>query len=427
MIFFSLVEGQSGVSPVYDRVISVVHLEIVLLLANGGRSLVEEVSVSDDKSLIGDDSVVNVDDGMGMSKGHHHHHKAHKEEEPVLSFDEISEEERILRAECMVFINMMCDYRPSLRTDLRLEQPAPSASAGGSKRDAGAEGGADAAEEEEEPPLKELSESTVSVEILWAGDLQRRYFYMPAVCSYIAKTSMDKLVQFVERSNNESKLKDFIQRLRDMYRECKHQQMLNELGLSSLFNQSNHSRATWLAFYLACAINGLYLGFYNYKGDDDDNSDIDPNVKIAVTVLGVLQIIVAVFGLVLSIVVRSPVVFNKHMEDAEENGTLGDPHTYTYYRSVFRAIRQTACEPMTVYYMGYVAFAVLGTTYNNFFNVLLLLDLVVKNPTCMDVLMAAYLPREALAMAALLGVFVLYIFSFFSVRSYLFGWFGIIL
>jgi hypothetical protein len=105
MIFFSLVEGQSGVSPVYDRVISVVHLEIVLLLANGGRSLVEEVSVSDDKSLIGDDSVVNVDDGMGMSKGHHHHHKAHKEEEPVLSFDEISEEERILRAECMVFIN----------------------------------------------------------------------------------------------------------------------------------------------------------------------------------------------------------------------------------------------------------------------------------------------------------------------------------
>jgi hypothetical protein len=203
---------------------------------------------------------------------------------------------------------------------------------------------------------------------------------MPAVCSYIAKTSMDKLVQFVERSNNESKLKDFIQRLRDMYRECKHQQMLNELGLSSLFNQSNHSRATWLAFYLACAINGLYLGFYNYKGDDDDNSDIDPNVKIAVTVLGVLQIIVAVFGLVLSIVVRSPVVFNKHMEDAEENGTLGDPHTYTYYRSVFRAIRQTACEPMTVYYMGYVAFAVLGTTYNNFFNVLLLLDLVVKNP-----------------------------------------------
>jgi hypothetical protein len=46
-----------------------------------------------------------------------------------------------------------------------------------------------------------------------------RYFYVPAVCKYIAKTSMDRLVANVNRTNNEAKLKDFIERLRHMYGE----------------------------------------------------------------------------------------------------------------------------------------------------------------------------------------------------------------
>jgi hypothetical protein len=221
--------------------------------------------------------------------------------------------------------------------------------------------------------------------------------------------------------------------------------------LSPIFNQLNHSRATWCTFLLACAINILYLCFFNYRGYDDNNTDIDASVEIVITALSIMQLVIACFTLVLSLVVRSPVVFAAQFEEVCEafekklqqrassvtssgaNDSSVNPPTnikahvnglsvlgYVWYACVsgphVQAIIYTALEPMTIYYMGYVCFAALGLTYNNFFNCLLLLDLIVKNATCKNVLMAAYLPREALMMAAILGVFCMYIFAFFTVR-----------
>jgi len=47
-----------------------------------------------------------------------------------------------------------------------------------------------------------------------------------------------------------------------------------------------------------------------------------------------------------------------------------------------------------------------------FYNTVLLLDLMKKDPTAGDVLQAVWLPREMLMVTVMLGIFVIYIFTF---------------
>jgi hypothetical protein len=105
------VEGQSGISPVYERVISVVHLEIVLLLANGGKSVHDETDAQVDTNEGSEIVVVARENSQVTVESVSHADESTTATGP----EEISEDERVLRAECMVFINMMCDYKPSLR------------------------------------------------------------------------------------------------------------------------------------------------------------------------------------------------------------------------------------------------------------------------------------------------------------------------
>ena len=74
-------------------------------------------------------------------------------------------------------------------------------------------------------------ESTASVEISWDGVINRRFFAVPDVCHLLAKSSKDRLVTEIDRSNPENKLIDFLTRAKDLYREVKHQEWLEEREL----------------------------------------------------------------------------------------------------------------------------------------------------------------------------------------------------
>jgi len=60
-----------------------------------------------------------------------------------------------------------------------------------------------------------------------------------------------------------------------MYKEVKHQQLLTEMGISSIFSRSNADRATWVTFILALVINVLLLFFYRRPGYDSKGDDVD--------------------------------------------------------------------------------------------------------------------------------------------------------
>jgi hypothetical protein len=332
-ILQSLLEGQGGKTVVYDRVLSVVHLDAIQMMCYPDREPTED------------------------------------DEEPIVESPEVV----ILRVECLVLLQMFCDYRPSLREELGLD----------SKK------------------LNVDGVGIASVEILWRGELQRRFFHVPAICKDLAKASKDALVEYVNRKNQESKLLDFLVRSRELYREIKHQQVLKEYNLSGVFSRSNQDRATWVSLVLAVIINAVLVFYFRLQNGEPY---LNNSVQVVINVLNIIQIAFSSFTLVLFLVVRVPVQYQSNRAKGMDQ---------------FRTILHTCSDPMTVYYFFYLLCSITGYNISYFFLTVLLLDILVKNATARDILMAVVYPRKQLALAYLLMLFVVYIFAFIIVSRYI--------
>lgn len=323
-IIQGLLEGQGRKSVVYERVLSVIHLDVIQMMCS-----------------------------------------------PENEGAEMSEEAVMLQTECLVLIQMLCDYKPSLRNELEFVKDAADI----------------------------VGTGVACVEIQWRGELQRRFFHVPDICSNLAKASKDALVEDVDRSNQENKLQDFVVRCDELYREVKHQEVLKQYKVSGIFSRSNQDKATWISFFLALIINFLLLVFYTAESGEPK---LPTEVRYLVDALNIFQIVFATFTLVLFLIVRVPVRYKSYIDSGH---------------SQFQTILYTMTDPLTMYYFIYLTICVLGVNVSDIFLTLLLLDIVVKNSTTRDVLYAVIYPRKQLAMTLLLGIFVMYIFSFIIVSA----------
>jgi hypothetical protein len=75
-------------------------------------------------------------------------------------------------------------------------------------------------------------------------------------------------------------------------------------------------------------------------------------------------------------------------------------------------------DPMTIYYSIYFIVTVLGYTKSDYFLPFLLLDIIVKNSTTKNVLLAIVKPRWQLFITAVLTLFITFIFSFIIVSTF---------
>ena len=334
-ILQGLLEGQGGNEVVYERVLSVIHLDIIQMLCNPPE-------VESAAQRAGDD---NGEDEITTNEG-----------------------QILLQTESLVFLQMLCDYKPSLRADLGLDKDFS------------------------------VGSSVACVEIMWRGELQRRFFHVPDICADLAKSSKDSLVENIDRSNLESKLQDFVYRAQDLYREVQHQQVLKRWKISGIFSRSNQNTATWIAFFVALTINTLLLVYYTATKTEEPT--LPKDVRIAVRGLNIFQLVFATFTLILFLVVRVPVKYQSVLSKGS---------------SRLSAVLQTATDGLTMYYFIYLIFCLLAINYSDTFVTFLLLDIIVKNSTTADVLNAVIYPRKQLAMTLVLGLFVMYIFAFIIV------------
>lgn len=326
-IIQGLLEGQGRKAAIYERILAVIHMDVILTLA-----LPQEDE---------DGNVIEV---------------------------ELDEDTEKLHAECLVLLRMFCDFRPELIRELGI----------GNK-------------------MEEAGANVASIEVVWRGELQRRFFLIPSICSDLAPSSKADLVEEVDRSNLENKLLDFLRRCRSLYREIKYQQKMKEWGISAIFSAKNQDRATWIAFGLSCVINLLLLICYNR----DDNGEIyidPPSAATAIFALNIFQCVAATFTLVLFLVVKVPVNYETLI--SEENMA---PMTAGIY-SLFGGL--------TLYYVIYLAICLFGLFFDNYWTPFLLLDIIVKNPVCRNVLNAIMIPRKSLGMTIVLGAFVGYIYAY---------------
>lgn len=369
-IFQALLEGQARKTAVYERMLSVIHIDVILVLCRG------------------------EDDAGGNAV-------AGKEEE------EESDESVELRTESLVLMQMLTDFRPSLKKELGIDQDL----------------------------VKMVGGSVACIEVVWRGELQRRFFHVPDICKLLAKSTKDSFVANVNRVSAEDKLYGLLEASKEMYREILHQQVLTDYKIDKVFSRTNQDRATWLTFYIVLIINILFTLFYHSKlvpcvdaNDDaaitdvpqfpDDDTYVapvgldhpgtitcsevsisQPEVNLTIEVLNYVLIFLSLFVLALYLVVRVPVNYQTFME----NG-------YGMVNAAF----YTALDPITVYYFLYLVIAVIGLQYHVALT-FLLLDFVTKSPTTQSVLRAVYNPRKQIFMTLVLAAIVVYIFAMYMV------------
>jgi hypothetical protein len=121
-----------------------------------------------------------------------------------------------MQVECIVLIQMMCDYNPDFPDEVSLPQ---------SVRD-------------------KLGVEVVSVEIVWNGDLQRRFFHVPDMCKNLSSATRSALVEQINYDSQDQKLQEFMTRCRIIMCELEHQELLRLLGVSEVFNRSNQNTMT---------------------------------------------------------------------------------------------------------------------------------------------------------------------------------------
>ena len=332
-IFQGLIEGQGEKSPLYDRILSIIHLDIIVMMSkNPSYCCVDENSVP-------------------------------------------TEEQIILQTECVVLLLSFCNFRPSLYDEVGISRRVEDI----------------------------VGSGTAMIEVIWRSGIHRRFFHVPAVCDYLAKSSKDSLVENVDRSTAENKLIDFLNRSHDLYREVKHQQLLTEMNIASVFSRTNIDRLTWVSFILVCTINGFFIGDYNVH-NPTSTPQISDWVKSVTFHLKIVHVCVAFLTILLWVCVRSPVIYQSYIASK-----------HSVYESVF----YSAIDGMTAYYVWCLVVSILAVTLADYYISILLLDVVVKDATTRAVLSAVVTPWKALAMGALLQAFVIYIYSFFLVSSLL--------
>jgi hypothetical protein len=203
--------------------------------------------------------------------------------------------------------------------------------------------------------------------------------------------------------------------------ELEHSEYLKQHNLSNLFSRTNQNNATWITFFINIVINLIYvinLEWIPTCSDSPGLGDVwtaaectassstflktevrhvDKNLESVLVYFNVSQILLSCFTLALFLVVRAPVTYRVTMK---ETGSWGIAFLSIWTKS------------LTSYYVLYVIFAILGMIWNPFFNTLLLYDVLVKNSTSRDVLMAVVIPIKSLAATVILGVFSIYVFSF---------------
>eukprot|EP00981_Chlorochromonas_danica_P005579 scaffold1159_cov160-Ochromonas_danica.AAC.1 len=353
-IFQALLEGQARKTAVYERMLSVIHVDVILVLCKGSTT------ASDAKT-------------------------AGAEQE--------SEESVMLKTESLVLMQMLTDFRPSLKKELDIDDDIS----------------------------KLTGDSVACIELVWRGELQRRFFHIPEICSSLAKPTKDQFVLTVKRASPEDKLYGLLEASKEMYREILHQQRLKSYRLDNVFCRMNQDRSVRLSFLIVCVINVLFIVYYETRDVDcasDDPTDdafieyghhtrcteiylSNNNIDQVIRALNIVLLCCAAFTLLCSLLVRAPVIFQAYQE---KHGHL------------IKSLCLTAVDFSTIYYILYLGIAISGLAYYPMLS-FLLLDFVAMSPTTQDVLQAVYKPRRQIFMTLVLTMIIVYIFAVYSVSD----------
>jgi hypothetical protein len=240
-----------------------------------------------------------------------------------------------------------------------------------------------------------IQEDIAIIEIIWNNKIIRHVYYLPEFAKDITENTKRKLLDEVEITTQEVKLKDFVKKAKELYQVATHQKLLKSIGLNNIWRLP--ISLSWLMFFNCIAINVLLISFYK-----DENFDIYNNVYLPRKVdkfiysLILLQLLFALCAMLLYILVTLPVSYKCNID----NGL-------TKMQSLLHSIFNFA----TYRHIIYFTITVLAIEYSYLLMSILLLDFIILDSTSKDVLYAVIYPFRQLTTSLVIIFIMINVFS----------------
>ncbi|XP_064633177.1 inositol 1,4,5-trisphosphate receptor-like isoform X3 [Lineus longissimus] len=276
-----------------------------------------------------------------------------------------------------------------------------------------------------EPALEYYAGHTAQIEIVRHDrTMEQIVFPIPEICSYLTAETKIKVYVTAERDDQGSKVSDFFERHDDMYSEMRWQKKLRASPV--LFWLSSHM-TLWssISFNLAVLINLMVAFFYPFSSSAGKESELDPRlsglvwtalfISLAIVITlprpsGIRTLIASTilrfifsFGLEATLVLLGVLnVLNKFIYTISIIGNQG-----TLTRTWWQIITNFELN----YNLIYLVMCVLGLAVHEFFFSLLLLDVVYREETLLNVIRSVTKNGRSILLTALLAVILIYLFS----------------
>ncbi|XP_033744403.1 inositol 1,4,5-trisphosphate receptor-like isoform X4 [Pecten maximus] len=271
--------------------------------------------------------------------------------------------------------------------------------------------------------LKFYEKHTAQIEIVRENrTMERIVFPIPEICEYLTEETKTRIYNCAEMDEQGSKVVDFFERHEDMFAEMRWQKKLRANPYLSWFS-SHMSLWSSITFNFAVVINFFVACFYPFS---DERDELDPRLSglVWTAMFGSLALVIsvgvypsAIRTFIISIILRfilsvglEPTLWLLGALNVINKGIflislMGNNGTFTKPPS------QVLRDFQFVYNVGYLILCVLGLCVHEFFYSFLLLDLVYREETLLNVIKSVTRNGRSIVLTAVLAVILIYLFS----------------
>ncbi|KAI0235730.1 Inositol 1,4,5-trisphosphate receptor type 1 [Lamellibrachia satsuma] len=273
-----------------------------------------------------------------------------------------------------------------------------------------------------DPAFEYYAAHTAQIEIVREDrTMEQIVFPIPEECEYLTEETQRKVYTSATRDKQGSKVSYFFNKIEEMFAEMMWQKHLRSRHV--LFWFSSHM-SLWksISFNLAIIINLLVAFFYPFASAGED---LDPRLSNLIwtamlmslaTVVGFpcqVAILTFTISLILRLIFSVGVVptltllgvLNVLNAIMFMVSTMGNCGTFT------KSLLDILTDFKFIYYLGYIMVSVLGLTLHEFFYSLMLLDIMYREETLLNVIRSVTKNGRSILLTTVLAVILIYLFS----------------
>ncbi|CAG5037493.1 unnamed protein product [Parnassius apollo] len=272
------------------------------------------------------------------------------------------------------------------------------------------------------PALRYYRTHTAQIEIVRTDrSMEQIVFPIPEICEYLPADSKHRVLQSAERDDQGSKVADFFSRLDNLFHEMKWQKKLR--GQPFLFWVSSYM-SLWsnILFNFAVLINVIVAFFYPFQ---EENPKLGAHLSLVVWCVSLCAGALVTWlprssgarALLASAIVRlifsagpEPTLWTLGMLTIVVKGIhlvsiMGNQGTLS------KSTRYVITDPELLYHSVYLGFCFLGICCHPFFFSVLLLDIVYREETLLNVMRSVTRNGRSILLTAVLALVLVYMFS----------------